>query len=162
MTVLNLLLTTTQGLPANTVISDRNTTLKNIKNLYKALSAGALASPSVLIARVAPVYASGTITLSSASGTLTATINGVSVTSSGAGTDTADAVAMAVAINASADALISGLVTATSALGVVTITAVNPGKSGNAITTAGSGTGVTADQARLVGGTNGTQTSFTI
>lgn len=109
-----------------------------------------------------PVFASGTYTISGGSGVLTATINGVAIaTASQAGTDTECAAALAAAINASTDALVAGLVTATSALGVVTVTAARGGKAGNAVTTAASGTGNTANQARLAGGTNGTSTSIT-
>lgn len=107
-----------------------------------------------------PVLASGTYTLSSSSGVLTATINGVAIaTGSLAGTDTANAVVLAAAINASANALIAGIVTATSALGVVTVTAARGGLAGNTVTTTASGTGNTANQARLTGGTNGTSTT---
>ena len=105
---------------------------------------------------VNPVAATGTYTLSSSSGVLTATINGVALaTGSLAGTDTENAVVLAALINASTNALVSGLVTATSALGVVTVTAL-PGKMGNAVTITAIGTGNTASGARLTGGTDGT------
>jgi phage tail sheath gpL-like len=99
--------------------------------------------------------ATGTLTLSTASGTVGGTINGVTVTVTAAGGDTATAVLIAAAINASANALVSNHVTATSALGVVTLTSKYPGHAGNAVTLAASGTGVTASGARLTGGTNG-------
>ncbi len=139
------------------------TTLENLMVMLQRFKAGA---PSITNAGVPnttaercdvnPVAASGTYTLSSSSGVLTATINGVGIaTASLAGTDTANAVLLAAAINASTNALVTGLVTATSALGVVTVSAL-PGKMGNAVTTAASGTGNTADQTRLLGGTDGT------
>ena len=49
----------------------------------------------------------------------------------------------------------SGFVTATSALGVVTIRATQKSAWGNAITLAASGTNVTASGARLTGGAGG-------
>lgn len=131
----------------------RTIALRLSEFLVRAAS-GALPGVTLHVGRegTSMTKASGTITLSSASGTLTATINGVAITSSGAGTDTADATAMAAAINASTDDLVMGIVRASSSGAVVTITAVTPGKIGNSITTAGSGTGVTCDQTRLTGG----------
>lgn len=102
------------------------------------------------------VAASGTVTLSSASGTVGASINGVSITVSASGGDTATAAALASAINASSNALVAPYVSATSALGVVTITAKTPGAAGNVITLAASGTGALASGARLTGGTDAT------
>lgn len=140
--------------PGRGVIADR------FIELGRQLAAGMI-DQTTLTFDDTPLNASGTITISSGSGVLTATINGVAIaTASQSGTDTACAVALAAAINASVSALIVGIVTATSALGVVTITAVRKGKAGNAITTAASGTGATADQARLTGGTDGTTTAM--
>lgn len=102
--------------------------------------------------------ASGTLTLSSASGAVGGTINGVSVTVTASGGDTATATALAEAINASGNALVNEHVSATSAAGVVTLTAKTAGPGGNAVTLAASGTGVTASGARLTGGTS---TSYT-
>lgn len=88
----------------------------------------------------------GTFTLvSCATGTVLA-VNGVDfIATNGAGlvannefdasgSDTQDAAALAAAINASTNAAVSGIVTATSALGVVTVTAVGGGYGGNAVT----------------------------
>jgi len=102
------------------------------------------------------VAASGTLTMASSSGTVGGSINGVAITVTWATSDTLSAAALATAINASANALVAGHVTATSALGVVTITARNKGVTGNAITLAASGTNVTASGARLAGGTAAT------
>lgn len=99
--------------------------------------------------------AAGTLTLSTASGAVGGTINGVTVTATAAGGDTASAALVAAAINASANALVSNHVTATSSGAVVTVTSKYPGHAGNAVTLAASGTGVTASGARLSGGTNG-------
>lgn len=104
--------------------------------------------------------ATGTVTISSGSGTITATINGVAIAITWATSDTNSASLLAAAINASVNALVAGIVTATSALGVVTVTSVGKGIVANAITLAASGTGATASGARLTGGTNHTYTSY--
>lgn len=102
-----------------------------------------------------PSAASGTVTLSTSSGTVGATINGVSITTAFATSDTATAAALAAAINASTNALVQYLVTATSAAGVVTITSTQKNRLANAITLAASGIGATASGARLTGGAGG-------
>ena len=103
--------------------------------------------------RDAAVLATGTVTLSGGSGTITATINGVAIAITWATSDTNSAALLAAAINASTNALVKNIVTATSAAGVVTISAVVPGVVGNCVTLAASGTGATASGARLTGGT---------
>ena len=103
--------------------------------------------------RDAAVLATGTVTLSGGSGTITATINGVAIAITWATSDTNSASLLAAAINASTNALVQNIVTATSAAGVVTISAVVPGVVGNCVTLAASGTGATASGARLTGGT---------
>lgn len=148
------------------VVANRSlTTLENLMLMFQRFKAGA---PSVTGAGtemttavrcdVNPVAPTGSVTISSGNGTVSITINGVAFSRSWATSDTATAAAFATQINASTNALILGLVTATSALGVVTITGVGSAISaaGNAITTAAAGTGMTADQARLTGGTDGT------
>ena len=102
------------------------------------------------------VAAHGTVTLSGASGTVGATINGVSITVAYATSDTNTAALLKTAINASANALVAPFVTATSALGVVTVTAKTPGTAGNTITLAATGTGALASGNRLSGGTDAT------
>jgi phage tail sheath gpL-like len=92
------------------------------------------------------VQASGTVTCASAQAADTVTINGVIFTAvSGTPaanefkvgvTDTADAASLALSINSSVTALVSGYVTATSSLGVVTIKSVFYGLSGNQTTLA--------------------------
>lgn len=109
------------------------------------------------------VKASGTITLSSHIATNTVTVNGITFTcvASGAtgnqynvgGDDTATAVNLAAALNA--NATLDGMIIATSALGVVTLTALFPGEIGNAITLAISANG-SVSAARMASGTNGT------
>lgn len=98
------------------------------------------------------VYASGTVTIASGSGTVSITINGVAISRTWATSDTATAAAFVTDINGSANALVANHVSASSAAGVVTITAKAPGQWGNAITLAAAGTGMTASGARLVNG----------
>lgn len=89
----------------------------------------------------------------------TVSISGVDVAVDVTGmTNTAAATAMAAAINAESTALVADNVTATSSGAVVTITAVQPGTTGNSITLAVSGGGLSRSGARLTGGT---ATSYT-
>lgn len=142
-----------------------NTTLDNLMLMFQRFKAGAPSLttggvPNTTSVRcdVNPVAPSGTFTISSGSGTITAIINGISIAVTWGTSDTATATALAAAINASTNALVSGLVSATSAAGVVTVTGIGSAlsKAGNAITTSATGTGHTAQQARLTGGTDGT------
>lgn len=108
------------------------------------------------------VAASGTVTISGGSGSIAAIINGVTISVTWATSDTNTASLLAAAINASANALVAPFVSATSLLGVVTITADNKGVAGNAITLAASGTGATASGARLTGGAESTPVTVTL
>lgn len=163
MAYFNLLFNT--GRLDTPIVAPKLQTAVNLRNLAQQLESGMLDSIS-LIARATPVKAVNTIVCDGTTGTVGATVNGVTNNVTAAvSDDVATAALIAAAINANSNALVSGLVTATSAAGltttgVVTITAVDPGKSGNAITTAAVGTGVTATGARLISGTNGTQTTF--
>lgn len=125
---------------------------KFITEIWRAIS-GANINDYTLTAKYGLVAATGTVTLSSASGDVSAVINGVTITVTYATSDTNTASLLKTAINASANALVANHVTATSAAGVVTITASTPGIVGNTITLAASGTGATASGARLTGGT---------
>ncbi len=159
MAILTLRLNT--GRLASPISADRQSTADSLLNMIRHLIAGGLDNQTMRC-DVTPLNASGTVTLSSSSGVITATVNGVALaTASLSGTDTENAAALAVVINASSNALVTGIVTATSALGVVTITSVVKGKTANAITLAASGTGATANVSRLAGGSDGTVTSFT-
>lgn len=120
------------------------------------------------------VRASGTFTFSSAaSANDTVLINGVTFTAKASGASgnefnvgasaTASATNLAAAINASATALVNLHVTASSALGVVTVYSVNYGALGNAVTIAegvDSGSVITVSGARLTGGTNPTANAY--
>lgn len=109
-----------------------------------------------------PAAASGTVTIASGTGSIAAVINGVSVAVTWATSDTATATALAAAINASTNALVQYLVSATSSAGVVTITALQKGITGNCITLAATGTGATASGARLTGGTGGNVSKLSV
>lgn len=99
------------------------------------------------IAQNEGAQASGIITISSGSGTMTATINGVAVTAVWATSDNNTAGLLAAAINSSTNALVRGLVTATSSTNTVTVTATYGGTSGMSQTLAASGTGCTVTTA---------------
>lgn len=134
-------------------------TAANLIDTMRQLASGGQ-DPLTLTARVTPVSASGTVTIASGTGAITAIINGVSIAITWATSDTVSAALLAAAINASVNALVAGFVTATSAAGVVTITAAEKGLQANAITLSATGTGATASVARLAGGTHGTVTSY--
>ncbi len=106
-------------------------------------------------------HATGTLTLATCAVGATATINGVLFTAvasgqdglttfSQGGTDTEDAVTLVTAINANPS--LSGVVTATSAAGVVTVRAVDAGTGGNAITLVVTGSGLSRSAATLANG----------
>jgi hypothetical protein len=141
-------------LPDPIIAGSRQVSLLGFGNDIRQWLSGAAPAGTSATVEGAMVPAAGTVTIASGSGSITATINGVGVSTTWATSDTATAAALATAINASANALVSDHVTATSAAGVVTITAIQPGRSGNAITLAASGTGATASGARLTGGTS--------
>lgn len=119
--------------------SDAWTYFRSVGNYFDSATIGARSISTVVQTGVAK--ASGTITLSSMVATDTITINGTTFTcvASGAtgnqfnvgGTDTITAANAAAAINASATANVSKAVVATSALAVITITALVPGYMGN-------------------------------
>lgn len=113
--------------------------------------------------KINAVKATGTITLSSHVATNTVTVNGITFTCVASGAtgaqynvgadDTETAVNLAAALNA--NTTLDGMVVATSALGVVTLTALVPGELGNAVTLVISANG-SVSAARMAGGTNGT------
>lgn len=151
------------------ISSEPHRALQRLENGIKALKAGCEAA--TLQVNHTQVAASGTVTCASALAADTVTVSGVVLTAvSGApganqfdisGSNTAAAVSLAAAMNA--NATISGLVTATSALGVVTVTAKVKGVVGNAITLASSdGTRLAVSAARLASGSNGTTITLAI
>lgn len=133
--------------------TERGRKLNSLIDFLTGLLIGAKGRPdTVLSVGEGGARASGTVTLSGAAGTVSATINGIVISATFATSDANTASLLAAAINASANTLVSGIVTASSALGVVTITAVEYGKTGNAVTLAAGGTGATASGPRLTGG----------
>lgn len=131
-----------------------------LRDYMKKCTSGA--HPAVVQTKVGMAKATGTITLSAHVATDTVTVNGITFTCVASGAtgnqynvgadDTATAVALAAVLNA--NTTLDGMVVATSALGVVTLTALVPGELGNAITLAISAHG-SVSAARMAGGTNG-------
>jgi hypothetical protein len=110
-------------------------------------------------------HATGTVTITAAGVDVddTVTINGYAFTAKATealasghfqigGTDTEAATSLAACINASTNVLISGIVTATSASGVVTIRAVSAGTGGNSLTLASSDAQLAVSAANLANG----------
>lgn len=110
------------------------------------------------------VRASATLTCVSVIQGDTVVINGVTFTAKDATTtanefvravsNTTTATNLAASINASVTALVAGYVTATSALGVVTVYSTNYGLQGNMVTLTTTGGTITASSATLIGGAN--------
>jgi hypothetical protein len=155
--------------------SHPNDVVNGLANYMNGLAGGQYqGSVDVSVNRSGAARASGTITFSgTGAANDTILINGVTFTakSSGATGDqwnvgasaTLSAAALAAAINASASALVSGHVTASSALGVVTITSKSYSVAGNAVTIAEGVDGsshMAVSGARLTGGTNPTANLF--
>lgn len=115
-----------------------------INMLEGAVNGGALGNPKLAVCYSASdaVSAYSTVTISSGSGSIAATIAGTAVSVTWGTSDTATATALAAAINA--NSTVNKLVYATSAAGVVTVTALMPAALANQITFAASGTGATA------------------
>lgn len=132
-----------------------------LRDFFKRIASGM--RPAVVQTKTGAVKATGTITLSSHVATNTVTVNGITFTCVASGatgnqynvgaSDTLTAEALAAAINA--NTTLDGMVVATAASGVVTLTALIPGEIGNAVTLAISANG-SVSAARMAGGTNGT------
>ena len=139
--------------------------LREASNLLDALANGtAKGSVYAQSSSADPVAASGTLTLVSAIATDVAVIGPTTFTFTSTPTleshvevdgadDTADAAALAAAINA--HSTVSQVVTATSALGVVTVTAKQRGVTGNFINISSPDSTITASAANLADGTGG-------
>lgn len=153
-----------EALPVQSLLTlDRGLCCTRISAFLEALSSGkVVGSISYLVDGGGGVAATGTVTFSSASGTVGATINGVAVTVTASGGDTATAAAFAAAVNNSANPLVNLNVTATSVAGVATLTSRRQDASGNQTTLAATGTGVTVSGARLTGGTNPTDNTVIV
>lgn len=148
----------------NTTTSDKRQTLTNIENWLRALKSGAASATIQVTAGLqAGTAASGTLTIASNSAQ-SVTINGVLFTGGSdyvisAQTVTVIAASIAALINASTSGYLSPVV-ATSALGVVTVTAKHPALVSNLFTLAATGA-ASASGANLTGGTDPTQEVFT-
>lgn len=139
--------------------------LQEVCNLLDALATGtAKGTVYVQSGSASPAAASGTFTLVSAVATDAITIGPVTFTATSSPSaetdweidgadDTADAAALAAAINA--HSTVSQVVTATSAAGVVTVTAKQRGVVGNYINISSADATITASGANLTGGTGG-------
>lgn len=151
------------------IVKDTSADKEGIVSLAKFLMAGAGGNSNMSVdaqyhASEAPVAASGTLTLVSAIATDAVTIGTITLTATSTPTtdlhweidgadDTADAASLAAAINA--NPTLSKIVVATSALGVVTITALQKGVVGNMIPLSSADATITASAAFLTGGTGG-------
>lgn len=108
------------------------------------------------------VRASATLTCVTVIATNTVVVNGVTFTAVNSGatgnqwnkgsTDTECATNLAASINASATALVSGYVTATSSSNVVTVYSTNYGIYGNQVTLTSAGGTISVSSARLISG----------
>lgn len=173
MGVLNLAITTkrpTADLTAKfETVGGKNTILQRIINYLESISGGcelaqdATHPPSVAISvQGNAVQALATLTCVSVIATDTVVINGVTFTARNsapaanefvrATSNTTTATNLAAAINASVTALVAGYVTATSALGVVTVTSAFYGLAGNQTTLTTTGGTITASTAALISG----------
>ena len=139
-----------------------NAAVQLVLGFIRALVAGPKKGTSLTInagtATTALAPATGTVTLATgSSGTYTATINGVAVAVTYATSLTETAALLAAAINTSTNALVQYLVAAVAVGPVVSIYALQPGITGNAITLAASSSAGTAvaSGARLTGGAGG-------
>lgn len=141
--------------------------LAGFNNLWSGIAGGIY--PASVDAELGAVKASGTVTCASVQAADEVTIDGVVLTAvSGtpaadefdiSGSDTADAASLVAAI--AANATLAARVSASSALGVVTIQARDAGALGNSISLASSnGTRLAVSAAALASGANGTQYSF--
>lgn len=138
---------------------------------FRAINAGLIpASIECLSDDTAQARASGTVTVASIQADDTITINGVTLTGKASpsgesqfdsdGSDTVVATAIAACINTNSS--LTGIVTASSSAGVVTVSAFQKGLMGNAITLASSdGTRLAVSAARLAGGTGAGESPVT-
>lgn len=136
-------------------LGDKRQQIQDIINYLWGVAQGVYpATMDVAVNAANAARATGTLTIASGSGTVGGTIAGTAVTVTWGTSDTATATALAAAVNA--NTTVNKLVKATSAAGVVTLTAHVAGPLGNKITLVASGTGVTATSGTLGAGTGQT------
>lgn len=143
--------------------------INRLQNLLKGFEVGSfLGSIAIFGASADPAYGSGTITLATAVAGNSVTIGQTVFTASASpssntatavdwlvtGSDTVAAAALAAAINANTLG-VAPYISATSALGVVTITCRVPGVIGNNITLSKSGAPITLSASFMTGGAGG-------
>lgn len=137
--------TLTKALPSQG--TRKKEVLIQLRNLASRALSGASLDADTLTQKEGSTRATATVTLSTCVAGTVIEINGVPFTAIsgttnysangefgiGGATDTLDAAALATVINASTDARISGVLTASASSGVVTLTATDAGYEGNAI-----------------------------
>lgn len=140
-------------LPWPVLPDDPHTVADGLSGLLAGIAGGLVeATVTVNQGSTATSAAIGYVKLISGTGTITVTINGVAIPVTWASSDTNTASLLAAAINASTHPLVTGIVKATASGTTCTIRAIAPGKVGNSITLAASGTGAIASGPRLSGG----------
>ena len=132
------------------------TAMNDVLVLLNGINAGIY--PGSTGFEVAQSQATGMYTVSGGSGVIGAIINGQIVSVTWAVSDGNSAGLLVAAINAETNPLVAKHVTATNSGAFITLTARYPGHAGNAVTTVASGTGITAMQSRLTGGTDAAYT----
>lgn len=168
MSILNVLTITSPnvaGDDARDLIAEtgyRELAASKLTNYAKIMASGA--HPFSVRFEVGAVKASGTLTGTTVIATDAVIINGLTLTCVASGatadqwnkgaTDALTMAALAAVINGHAS--LAGIVTATSALTVCTVSAARPGLMGNAITLESSDVTIVASVARLAGGVDGT------
>lgn len=119
---------------------------------------GAAATGSYALSDVGGDLAEALVTYSSASGTTTATVNGVAFAQT-TGSDTERTAELVSQVNASVNPLVAGLITAIdNENDTASLVAVAKGTAGNAYTLVVSGTGISRSGATFTGGANGAVT----
>lgn len=127
------------------VATDPNLSVQRFANYLKGMTGGNYTSGISMLMNINAVSATATLTISSTgpANSETFVINGTTFTARTSGasgnefnisaTPSVVAANIAAAVNASATALVTGSVVASSALGVVTFSALTPGTMGNAL-----------------------------
>ena len=117
--------------PGTTTISRRGRELfRRVYNLMRAAASDAQADSEFAFnysGSTEPAFANAGVAIASGTGSVGATINGVTVTATWATSDTNSCALVAAAINASSNALVQGFVTANNLTATLTLTSVAAG-----------------------------------